>query len=147
MRLVNRRAKHDYHILKEIEVGVVLTGAEVKSLRAGRGTLSEAFAKITNGEVWIYNFNIPSYQHADHRGYDPSRSRKLLLHKKQILSLEHMISGKRLTLIPLVCYTTGRYVKVRLGLGRGKKAFEKREKKKRKDIEREMERTLKHSSH
>lgn len=143
MRIVNKKAKRDYRITDEFEAGIVLTGAEVKSLRQGRGRLSEAFARIKNEEVWLYNFLIPAYKHADMRNYNPTRPRKLLLHKKEIVSLFHKMEGKNLTLVPLVCYTTGRFVKVKMGLGKGKKEYEKREDIKRRDLEREMARTLK----
>jgi SsrA-binding protein len=143
MRIVNKRAKRDYQILGEIEAGIVLTGAEVKSLRQGRGTLRDSFARIKDGEVWIINFVVPPYEQAGIKGYNQARARKLLLHKKEITSLLHKIEGKNLTLVPLVCYTTGRFVKIKIGLGKGKKQYEKREAKKRKDLEREIARTLK----
>jgi SsrA-binding protein len=143
MRIVNRRARYKYKILEDIEAGIVLSGAEVKSLREGRGSLKESFARIKDGEVWLYNFVIPPYKHADIRGYDPARPRKLLLHKKQILSLFHTIAGKNLTLIPLVCYTTGRFVKVKIGLGKGKREYEKRGMKKKREVEREVARAMK----
>lgn len=143
MKIINRRAKHLYHIFEDIEAGVVLTGAEVKSLREERGTLVESFARIKDGEVWLYNFVIPAYRHADIRGYDPSRPKKLLLHGREILALSQKMQGKRLTLVPLSCYIKGRFVKVKLGLGKGKKQYEKREDKRRRDLEREVARTLK----
>lgn len=143
MRIVNRRARRNYQILDEVEVGIVLSGAEVKGLREGRGSLEESFARIKEGEAWLYNFMVPAYRHAASRGYDPTRPKKLLLHKKEILSLTHKMVGKNLTLIPLVCYTTGRFVKIKLGLGKGKRKYEKREVKKRKDLEREIAQTLK----
>jgi SsrA-binding protein len=143
MRIVNRKAKHQYHILEEVEAGIALSGAEVKSLREGRGSIEEAFGRIKGGEAWLYHFMIPPYRHADVRGYEPTRPRKLLLHKKEILALSHKMAGKNLTLVPLVCYTTGRFVKIRLGLGKGKKQYEKRELKKKREAEREIARTLK----
>lgn len=143
MKIVNRRAKHDYQILDEVEAGVALTGAEVKSLREGRGSLVGSFARIKDGEVWLHNFVVPAYRHADTRGYDPARPKKLLLHKKEILVLFQKMEGKRLTLVPLACYMSGRFVKVKLGLGRGKKIYEKREAKRRLDLERETARALK----
>lgn len=142
MKIVNRRARRDYQIIDEVEAGIVLTGAEVKSLREGRGTLSGAFARIKDEEVWLHNFIIPAYKQAGGRGYDPAKPRKLLLHKREIISLTHKMEGKNLTLVPLVCYTMGRFMKVKLGLGKGKKKFEKREQKKKRDIEREIARSL-----
>lgn len=143
MKIVNRRARYNYKILEELEAGIVLTGAEVKSLRQGKGSLERAFARVKDGEVWLYNFVIPHYKHADPRQYDPTRPRKLLLHRREILALEQKMKGENLTIVPLVCYTTGRFVKVKIGLGKGKRKFEKREAKKRRDLEREAERELK----
>lgn len=143
MKIVNRRAKHEYQILDEYEAGIVLSGAEVKSLREGRGSLVESFARIRDNEAWLYNFNIPKYKHTDKRGYDPQRTRKLLLKKHEIVSLEHRMAGTKLTLVPLACYTTGRFLKVKLGLGKGRKQYEKREVKKKRDIEKQVARILK----
>lgn len=143
MKLVNKRAKRDYKISEKIEAGIVLTGAEVKSLREGRGSLVGSFAKVKNQELWLYNFVIPAYQQAGVKDYDPARVKKLLMHKKEILAIYTKMRSKRLVLVPLACYTTKRFLKVRLGLGKGKKEYEKREAKKRKDMEREIERTLK----
>src|SRR3990170_687725 len=147
MKIVNRRARYLYDITEELEAGIVLSGAEVKSIRGGRGSLEEAFARIKDGEVWLYNFLVPPYQHADARDYDPTRARKLLLHREEILRLIHKMEGKKLTLIPLACYTTGLFVKVKLGVGKGKKAYEKREAKKRADLEREVAREFKQKLH
>lgn len=146
MKIVNRKARRDYQILEEIEVGVVLTGAEVKSLRGGRGSLVGGFARIKNGELWLYNLVVPLYRNADVRDYDPARAKKLLLHKKEMLAFYTKMKSKRLVLVPLACYTKKRFIKVKLGLGKGKKEYEKRELKKKKDSEREVERTLKHVS-
>lgn len=141
--IVNRRAKRDYQILEECEAGVMLSGGEVKMLREGRGTLNEAFVKLKDGEVWLYNLVIPAYANSDSRGYDPSRGRKLLLHGQEILAFQKKVEGKNLTLVPLACYTRGRYLKLRLGLGKGRKKYEKKELVKRRDLDREMARILK----
>lgn len=143
MKIVHRRARHDYRIFEHLEAGIVLTGPEVKSLREGRGSLEGSFAKIKDDEVVVYNFTIPPYAHADARGYDPARVRKLLLHAAEITSLRHKMEGQHLTLIPLACYTTGRYIKLQLGLGKGKREYEKRETVKKRDVEREIARQLK----
>lgn len=143
MIITNRLAKREYFISEEIEAGIALTGREVKSLRSGKGTLKEAFARIKDGEAWLHNFVIPAYQSADNRDYDPARMRKLLLHRKEILALTVKMEGKNLTLVPLRCYTTGRLWKIRLGLGKGKKQYEKREAIKKREIEREMAKELK----
>lgn len=143
MKIINRRARYQYKILEEVEAGVVLTGAEVKSLREGRGSLTEAFARIKDGEAWLYNFLIPQYSHADPSGHDPARPRKLLLHTNQILALSQKMVGKGMAFIPISCYLSRGLVKVKLGLGRGKKRHEKRETIRRREQEREAARALK----
>lgn len=141
--IINRRARRDYRIGDEYEAGMVLSGAEVKGLREGRGSLSKAFVRVKDGEVWVYNLVIPKYGPADPREYDPAKPRKLLLHRQEILALEKKMEGRNLTLVPLKCYTRGRYVKLRLGLGQGRKKYEKKELVKQRDIERETARALK----
>jgi len=142
MKLVNKKAKRDYQILEEVEAGIVLSGGEVKSLRLGRGKVSEAFVKITEGEVWVNNLLIPAYQ-GKQEGYDPGKSRKLLLHRKEILSLQKKIEGKNLALVPLKVYLKGGKVKITIALAKGKKQYEKKEAKKRKDMKRELGRQFK----
>ena len=142
MKIVNRRAYHDYHILEKFEAGIELTGPEVKSIKGGRMSLENSFVKITDDQAFLVNAHIPPYQFADQRGYDPDRSRRLLLHKKEVISLQTKIRQKGLTLIPLSCYTKGAWIKAKIALVKGKKKYEKREAKKRKDIEREVEREL-----
>jgi len=142
MKVTNRRAKFDYELLEKIEVGIALTGAEVKSVKAGKISLNESFARIRDGEVWLHNAHIHPYPFADNRDYDPTRMRKLLLHKKEIVSLDQKMKQKKLTLVPVSCYTKGRNIKVKIALAKGKKEYQKREIKKRKDIEREVEREL-----
>lgn len=144
--IINRRARRDYRIGDEYEAGMALSGAEVKGLREGRGSLNEAFVRVKDGEVWVYNLVIPKYGPVDPRGYDPARPRKLLLHREEILALEKRMEGRNLTLVPLKCYTRGRYVKLRLGLGQGRKKYEKKELVKQRDLSRELARTLKHKS-
>lgn len=141
--IINRRARRDYRIGDEYEAGMVLSGAEVKGLREGRGSLNQAFVRVKDGEVWVYNLVIPKYGPADPREYDPAKPRKLLLHREEILALEKKMEGRNLTLVPLKCYTRGRYVKLRLGLGQGRKKYEKKELVKQRDIERETARALK----
>lgn len=141
--IINRRARRDYDLLEEIEAGMVLSGAEVKSLREGRGSLSEAFVKLKEGEAWVYNLVIPAYSHAGGGDDDLAKARKLLLHRREILALLKKMEGRNLTLIPLKCYTKGRFVKLRLGLGKGRKKYEKRELVKRRDLARETARELK----
>ncbi len=142
MRVVNRKAKRDYQILEKYEAGVVFTGAEVKSVRQGRIKLEESFVKIKDEEAFLTNAHIPPYLPAGSRGHDPLRSRKLLLRKKEILNLSLKTAHSSLTIVPLVCYTKGPWIKLEIALVRGKKRYEKREAIKRRDIEREVEREL-----
>lgn len=142
MKVLNRRASHDYQLLEKFEAGIALSGPEVKSVREGKMSLEGSFARITGGETWLFNCHIHPYRFADTRDLDPTRPRKILLHKKEIISLESKMRQKRLTLVPLACYTKGCLIKLELALGKGKKEFEKREAKKREDIERELEREM-----
>ena len=135
----NRRALHDYLILERFEAGIVLTGSEVKSLRGGRGSLAEAFARVRNGEVWIEGMHIPPYEQADNRAYDPVRTRKLLLHRNEIHRLLGKTQERGLTLVPLRVYFFHGLAKVELGLARGKREYEKRQATLERDHRREME--------
>lgn len=140
----NPRAKFDYDILKTLEVGIVLTGQEVKSVRAGNVSLKGAYATIHSGELWLLNAHIGAYKKAGRLAdYDPTRSRKLLLHNREIKELIGALQSQRLTLIPLSLYTRGRRLKVELGLGRGRKKYEKREVLKKRAVAREIRNTLK----
>jgi SsrA-binding protein len=123
----NRRARRDYQIDETFEAGIVLSGSEVKSLRSGRASLAEAFARVADGEVWLENLHIPPYSHGDSRAYDPRRTRKLLLHRKQISRLIGKTQERGLTLVPMRLYFTRGLAKVQLGLGRGKREYEKRQ--------------------
>ena len=136
----NRRARFDYRIEEKVEAGLVLTGSEVKSLRQGRASLSEAFARVDGGEVWLENMHIPPYEQGDTRGYDARRSRKLLLHRKEIERLIGKTAEKGLALIPVRVYFTRGLAKVELGLGRGKRQFEKRQAIAEREHRREIER-------
>lgn len=140
--LVNKRARRDYEISETVTAGVVLMGQEVKSLREGRGSLRDAHARFVSGELFLLNADIPRYSHSSDEKYDPKKMRKLLLNAREILRLQKKMEGKNLTLVPLKMYFKGRWVKVELGLGRGKKEYEKKEAKKRKDLDREAERVL-----
>ncbi len=142
MMIVNRKAKQKYQVLDEFEAGLVLVGTEVKSLRLGRGSITEAFVRIKDGEMWVHNLLIPAYQGAD-ENYDPGRARKLLVHKREILSLEKKMEGKNLTLVPLRCYFRNNRVKLGVGLARGKRQFERKEELKRRDLQRELRRDFK----
>ncbi|MGH2672442.1 MAG: SsrA-binding protein SmpB [Actinomycetota bacterium] len=138
----NRRARHDYEILERYETGIVLTGAEVKSLRGGRGSLAESFARVRGREIWIEGMHIPPYEQAmDKRTYDPIRPRKLLLHRTEIERLIGKTAERGLALVPLRVYFTHGMAKLELGLGRGKRQFEKRQALAEREHEREMQRS------
>jgi len=139
MRIPNRKASYDYTIIDRIEAGLSLLGSEVKSLRAGHGKLDGAYVKIAHGEVYLINAEIMPYSYARPNGYDPKRTRKLLLHKREVISLQSKLDSAKLTLIPLSWYTKGPQIKLEIGLARGKKEYEKREKMKREDQKRELE--------
>lgn len=139
----NKKASHDYHILDTIEAGIVLTGTEIKSIRAARINLKDGFAQIKNGEAWLMNVHISLYDQGNQFNHDPLRNRKLLLHKKQINQLAGEISKKGVTLVPLKVYIKNGFAKVLLGLAQGKHDYDKRESIKKHDQEREIRRTLK----
>lgn len=139
----NRKARHDYHIEETYEAGMVLTGTEIKSLRAGRGNLKDSFARVSNGEVWLHNMHISPYEQGNRYNHEPTRARKLLLHKKEINKLIGLTKEKGYTLVPLKVYIKNGFAKVLIGLGKGKKKFDKREDLKRKDAQREIERVFK----
>jgi SsrA-binding protein len=136
----NRRARHDYQIQERFEAGIALTGSEVKSLRAGRASLNEAFARAHGTEVWLENLHIPPYEQGQKRGYEPLRARKLLLHRKEIARLVAKQKEQGLALIPMRVYFVHGLAKVELGLGRGKREYEKRQAIAKREHDREMER-------
>lgn len=138
----NRRARHDYHIEDVVEAGVVLTGTEVKSLRAGRASLTDGFGQITDGEVWLLGVHIPEYAHGTWTNHEPRRPRKLLLHRKEIGKLASKTREGGYTLVPLSLYFSHGKVKVELATARGKRAYDKRQDLARRDASREMERAF-----
>ena len=138
----NRRARHDYTIEDTVEAGLVLTGTEVKSLRAGRATLTEGFGQITNNEAWLHGVHIPQYTQGTWTNHEPRRTRKLLLHRREIDKLASSISERGLTLVPLSLYFSGGKVKIELALARGKRAYDKRQDLAKRDAAREIEREL-----
>ncbi len=140
MNIANKKAFHDYTILERIESGIQLTGAEVKSLKGGHAKLDGSFVRIIGSEAYLVNAQIFPFIYARPEGYDPRRTRKLLMHKKELLSLKSRIEGANLTLIPVSWYTKGPLVKLEIGLAKGKKQYEKREAKRREDQKRELER-------
>jgi|SRR5699024_3100950 len=139
----NRKASHDYYILDTVEAGVSLTGTEIKSVRAARINLKDGFAQIRNDEAWLMNVHISPYDQGNQFNHDPLRNRKLLLHKKEIKRLEQETSKKGVTLVPLKVYLKHGFAKVLLGIAQGKRDYDKRESIKRRDQEREIQRTLK----
>ncbi|HOL22011.1 MAG TPA: SsrA-binding protein SmpB [bacterium] len=143
MRIENRKAYFNYEILEKIEAGLVLRGPEVKSLREGKGSIKEAFGRIENGEVFIHNFYIAPYP-ASFEKPDPLRKKKLLLGKREIKRLSRKLEEKGLTLIPLAVYFNKRgLAKVEIALAKGKKLYDKREKIKERDVQRDIERRMK----
>ncbi|KUP05185.1 single-stranded DNA-binding protein [Bacillus coahuilensis m2-6] len=139
----NRKANHDYFIEETYEAGIVLQGTEIKSVRQSRVNLKESFAKIQNGEVFVYNMHINAYEQGNRYNHDPIRTRKLLLHKKQINKLIGLTKEKGYSLVPLKLYIKDGYAKVLLGLARGKKNYDKRESLKKKEANRQIERAFK----
>lgn len=142
MRILNKKALHNYHILEHLEAGVVLTGSEVKSIRAGRIDLAEAYVKILNGEAFLINANIPRYQETSELKYDATKSRKLLLHRDQINSLIGKVSGKAIVLVPVALYEKNNKFKIEVGLGKSKKEFDKRKVIKERDHLRRVQQEL-----
>jgi SsrA-binding protein len=142
--LTNSKARRDYHISETIEAGLVLRGTEVKSLRAGRGQIRDAFARIENGEVFLYNAHIEEYEYGNRLNHPPKAVRKLLLHKPEIRRLAGILSVKGHALVPLSFYWKHSKVKVLLGIGKGKAEFDKREDIKKRDAERELRRAAMH---
>ncbi len=139
---VNRKARHDYIIEDIIEAGVVLTGSEIKSIRAGQVNLRDSYAVIRDGEAWLLNVHISPYKQASYQNHEPKRDRKLLLHRREINRLTGKLQEKGLTLVPLRIYLKNSRAKVELGLGRGKKSYDKRETLRERSDQRQIERAL-----
>jgi len=138
----NRRARHEYPIEDVVEAGLVLTGTEVKSLRAGRATLTDGYGEITGSEAWLHGVHIPEYTQGTWTNHEPRRTRKLLLHRKEIDRLASSIKERGLTLVPLSLYFKDGRAKIELGLGRGKRTYDKRHELAKRDAAREVEREL-----
>lgn len=138
MIVENRRARFEYHILESVEAGLVLTGTEVKSVRAGGASLTEAYARFRDGEAWLLGMHIPPYTHGSFSNSEPTRPRKLLLHKEEIARLQSRVGEKGLTIVPLRLYFTRGIAKVQLGVARGKKLWDKRADAAKRDVEREI---------
>lgn len=137
MEIVNRKANHDYFIKDTIEAGIELKGTEIKSIRKGSANINDAYARIKNFEVFLTNMYIAKYDEGNRFNHDERRERKLLLHKNEIIRLEHEITTQRYTLIPLKIYFKKNKVKIELGVCQGKKLYDKREALKEKDIKRQ----------
>jgi len=134
----NRKARHDYSILDTYEAGIALTGTEVKSLRAGRASLVDAFGQVSDGEIFLHNLHIPEYAQGTWTNHEPRRTRKLLLKKIEITRLIGKLKESGLTLVPLSLYFSDGWAKVELGLARGKKSYDKRQDLAKRDAEREI---------
>ena len=139
----NRKAFHDYHILETFEAGIVLVGTEVKAIREGSANLRDSFARLEDGEVWLYNVHINPYSHRGYADHEPTRRRKLLLHRQEIRKLIGKTVEKGLTLVPTRLYFKSGHVKVALALARGKQAHDKRETIKRREADRETRAAVK----
>ncbi len=137
MEIVNRKASHDYFIKDRYEVGIELKGTEIKSIRKGSANISDAYARIKNNEVFLTNMYIAKYEEGNRFNHDERRERKLLLHKKEIIKINHEITTNRYTLIPLKLYFKRNKVKIELGICQGKKLYDKRESLKQKDMKRQ----------
>jgi SsrA-binding protein len=136
----NPKARRDFHILETFETGIVLRGTEVKALRAGKGQIADAFARVENDEVFLYNAHIGEYSHGNLQNHEPKAVRKLLLHKSEIRKLRELAAVKGHALIPLSFYWKNGKVKVALAVGKSKARFDKREDIKRREVERELQR-------
>jgi SsrA-binding protein len=139
----NRRARHDYHLLERVEAGLVLTGTEVKSLREGRASLQQAYADVRDGEAWLVGAHISVYDQGNIANHDPDRNRKLLLHRREVDSLEGRVRERGLTLVPTRLYFRNGRAKVELALARGKELRDKRRDLAKREASREMERAFK----
>src|SRR5439155_12297463 len=142
--LNNPKARRDYHILETFEAGIVLQGTEVKSLRAGKGQIADAFARVEKDEVWLYNAHIDEYSFGNIQNHQPKAPRKLLLHKNEIRKLFGLAAVKGNAIVPLSFYWKNGKVKVALGVGKGKVQFDKREDIKKRDADRELKRAAMH---
>jgi len=139
----NRKAYHNYHIGESIEAGIVLSGTEIKSIRAGRVSLGDAYVKPEGGELWLLNAHIARYEAGSYLSHEPTRPRKLLLHRKQINSLTSKVAEKGLALVPVRLYLKDSNAKVEVAVARGKKLYDKREAIARREAKREMGRAIK----
>lgn len=140
----NRRARHDYDIVETLECGIVLAGSEVKSLRDGRASLQEAFARVDGGELWLHGMHIPPYSFSRAGGHEPVRPRKLLVHRRELERLAQKSKESGFTIVPLRVYFSGGLAKVEVALARGKKAYDKRQSEAERSAAREIQRAMSH---
>ncbi len=138
----NKKARHDYHIIETVEAGLVLTGSEIKAIRAGQVNLRDGYALIREGQTWLLNVHISPYKQASYQNHEPRRERKLLLHRREINRLTGKLQEKGLTLVPLRLYLKDSWAKVELGLGQGKKLYDKRQSLRERDDKRQMDRAI-----
>ncbi len=138
MKISNKKASFDYEILETFEAGIVLTGAEVKSIKDGRANLTDTFVKILNGDLYLINAEIPRYKYSSDESYDSRRTRKLLIKKKELIQIDSKLKSKNLTLIPLSLYTKGKVIKVEVAFAKGRKRHEKKEREKKRQMDKEM---------
>ncbi|MBI4225872.1 SsrA-binding protein SmpB [Candidatus Roizmanbacteria bacterium] len=144
MKIFNRKFRRDYQEIEKYEVGIALTGAEVKSVRAGRIKLEDSFVKILGSEVYLLNAEIPIYEYARPQGYDLRRTRKLLLHKREIIRLKtKLASAGKLTIVPIACYNKASLIKLEIALAKGRRSPEKKKLEKARDVKRQEEREAK----
>jgi SsrA-binding protein len=144
---VNRRARHEYAVEETLEAGLALTGTEIKSIRAGRVNLAEAYARIERGEVWLIGAHIAPYEQGNRNNHEPTRTRKLLLHRDQISELVGRTQAKGFTLVPLKLYIRNGMAKLEIGVAKGKRAYDKRRTIAERDTRRELERSTKERVH
>jgi SsrA-binding protein len=144
LEIVNRRATHEFHFLQTFEAGIQLTGTEVKSIRSGQANLSDAYCVFDHGELWVRNLHISEYKEGAHNNQEPKRPRKLLLNRLELRKLERKVSEKGMAIVPYKLYFSERgMIKLEIALASGKKAYDKRESLKDRDIKREVDRSLK----
>ncbi len=138
----NRKAFHEYFVLETLEAGIVLTGTEIKSIREGKATLTEAYARIEHGELWLIGMHISPYTHGNRSNHDPDRPRKLLMRKREISKIREQIEQKGLTLVPLRLHLKHGLAKIDLGIVKGKKLYDKRDATAERDMKRDIERAM-----
>ncbi len=139
---VNRKARHDYHILKTVEAGLSLLGSEIKSIRDGRVSIREAYVRPEEGQMWLVGAHVSQYAPAAGRNHEPTRKRRLLLHKRQIAEMERAVHSEGVTIVPLRLYLKDGMAKLEIALARGKKRYDKRQDMAKRDAERQMQRAL-----